>query len=66
MRGADQYRLVAQRGAVLVRLEHPGADLPGLGGLVVAADQQRRHSPIARGAAVPGQRQVRGRARTGG
>ena len=49
VRGADQHRLVAQRSAVLVRVEHPGADLPGLGRLVVAADQQRRHP----GAAVP-------------
>ena len=62
--GADQHRLVAQRGAVLVRLEHPGADLPRLGGLVVAADQQRRRPRLPR-AAVAGQRQVeagRGRA----
>ena len=61
VRGADQHRLVPQRGAVLMRVEHPGADLPGLGRLVVAADQQRRHSR----APIPGQRQVqagRGRA----
>ena len=57
MRGANQHRLVAQRGAVLVRLEHPGADLPRLGGLVVAADEQRGH-PLA---AVAGQRQVQAR-----
>ena len=62
MSGADQHGLVAQRGAVLVRLEHPGADLPGLSGLVVAADEQRRHPR----AAVAGQPQVQGSASSGG
>ncbi len=59
MRGADQHRLIPQRRAVLMRVQHPGADLPRLGGLVVAADQQRRHP----GAAVAGQRQLQARHR---
>ena len=62
MSGADQHRLVAQRGAVLVRLEHPGADLPRLGGLVVAADEQRGHPRTA----VAGQRQVQALLAPGG
>ena len=42
--------------AVLVRVEHPGADLPGLRRLVVAADQQRRRPGPARrrSASAPG------------
>ena len=40
--GAHQHGLVAQVDAGFVGGQHPGADLPGLGRLVVAADQLGR------------------------
>ncbi len=55
--GADEHGLIPERDALLVRIEHPGADLPRLGGLVVAADQQRRPPR----AAVGGEHQVQAR-----
>ena len=46
VRRAHQHGLILKAQPGLVGVEHPGADLPGLGGLVVAADQQGR-LPVA-------------------
>ena len=55
VRGPDQHRLLLERHARLILGQHSRADLPCLGGLVVAADELR---PLAR-AALGRQRQLK-------
>ena len=49
VRGAHEHGLVAQVGAGLVGLEHAGADLARLGGLVVAADERGGQAGVPAG-----------------